>query len=173
MTVCETSGNFELVADTSHGVSELDAAEMISTIPIGQLLKLLTSKTEGDLNPSEWRLDYRGLICVFLALDRSQVSSDSWTYFPERDLIFGRTHEPKNWSAAMVPHDRVTSLGVEVFTAPDEPFWSWSNDRIAGTVISQLVDIGWLNPAEVCGRWLVRLRHAYPVYDLGYHARLA
>ena len=43
--------------------------------------------------------------------------------FPSPDLLFGRSHEPKNWSAAMVPGASVTSLALEVFSSPGEPTW--------------------------------------------------
>lgn len=69
--------------------SLVEAEHLVSTIPLNALQRLL------QIAPTH-TLDYRGLICIFLALDQAQVSSDSWTYFPDRELIFGRIHEPQN-----------------------------------------------------------------------------
>ncbi len=166
-------GGFEVTLRGPSGTQTWCAAELIATIPLGALLRLLASDSGGEAASRRFRLNYRGLICVFLALDRERVSGDSWTYFPEPEFIFGRTHEPKNWSLDMVPDGRCTSLGVEIFANPDEPVWSWPEAQIVDAVVSQLARIGWLSPEEVRDHWLLRLPHAYPIYDLGYGERLA
>ncbi|MCO6452094.1 MAG: hypothetical protein J5I90_15035, partial [Caldilineales bacterium] len=62
----------------------------------------------------DFRLTYRDMVLLFLALNTPKVSDDSWTYFPQPELLCGRTHEPKNWSAQLAP-DGYTSLAAEVF----------------------------------------------------------
>ncbi|MFQ5400688.1 MAG: FAD-dependent oxidoreductase [Anaerolineae bacterium] len=170
---------FEVAVRGPDGEEVLHAAELISTIPLGQLLRLLPT---GNSNiQAQARLHYRGLICLFLALNKERVTSDSWTYFPDPSFIFGRTHEPKNWSPQMVPEDSVTSLGVEIFatpaesggSGPDAPIWSWPDEAIAEKAIGQFARLGWFDPAQVRDYWLLRLPHAYPIYDLGYRERLA
>lgn len=158
---------FELLGTTPAGPFRLRARELVSTIPLDQLLGLLPEN--GPTHP----LHYRGLICLFLAIQRPQISGDSWTYFPEPSLLFGRTHEPKNWSPAMVPDDNHTSLCVEIFASPGDPVWSWPDEQIRRQVVAQLAQIGWLAAEEVRHAWVVRVRHAYPRYDLGYQAHLA
>ena len=148
--------------------STLYGAELIATIPLPALLAALPD----DGRAPSFSLNYRGLICLFLALDKPQVTPDSWTYFPDPALIFGRTHEPKNWSPHMVPDANCTSLCVEIFASPDEPIWQWPAERIAAKAIAQLSDLGWIRPEEVRGHWALRLPHAYPIYDVGYRPRL-
>lgn len=161
---------FELLGKTPSGSLRLRARELVSTIPLDQLLGMLPQN--GRFVPNH-PLHYRGLICLFLAIRRPQISPDSWTYFPEPSLLFGRTHEPKNWSAAMVPDDTYTSLCVEIFASPDDSVWSWADDHIRQRVVAQLAQMGWLSAEEVCHAWVVRVRHAYPRYDLGYREHLA
>jgi protoporphyrinogen oxidase len=72
----------------------------------------------------------------------------------------------------MVPDDSYTSLCVEIFASPDEPVWVWSDERIAQQIIQQLEQIGWLTAEDVHKYWLVRIRHAYPRYDLNYRDHL-
>lgn len=145
----------------------IEAQQLISTIPLEQLLPLLP----GRISPPD--LSYRGLICLFIALKKKQVSQDSWTYFPGREFLFGRTHEPKNWSAAMVPDPSYTSLGIEIFSGRDDPLWQAEEEDIHNKVVAQLQAIGWLAPPEIVNRWLLRLPHAYPIYQLDYQKKLA
>lgn len=148
------------------------AAELVSTIPLPQLLALLPPDGE-QARLAAAPLAYRGLICLFLAIDKPQISPDHWTYFPGRDFLFGRTHEPKNWSPAMVPGRDVTSLAVEIFASPQDAPWGWSDDALGDRAISQLAALGWLQPRQVRHAWVLRLRHAYPIYHIGYQASLA
>lgn len=147
----------------------IQTAQLISTIPLEQLLAVLP---HGEAVHTAYRLDYRGLICVFLALARPQITQDSWTYFPNGNALFGRTHEPKNWSADMVPGSDVTSLAVEIFTSPHEEKWQWSDTRLVQTVVEQLARLGWFRPDELLHSWVVRVPYAYPVYRVGYEKQL-
>ncbi|MEI2611114.1 MAG: FAD-dependent oxidoreductase [Candidatus Promineifilaceae bacterium] len=148
----------------------IQARQVISTIPLEQLVAALPQRETGRV---DYHLDYRGLICVFLALARPQITRDSWTYFPNGNALFGRTHEPKNWSADMVPGPDVTSLAVEIFTNPHEEKWQWSDNRLVQTVVEQLTRLHWFRAAEVRNSWVVRVPHAYPVYRVGYEKQLA
>lgn len=151
----------------THDGQTITTPQLISTIPLEQLLKLLPGRVPAP------NLAYRGLICLFVALQKKQVSQDSWTYFPGRDFLFGRTHEPKNWSATMVPDPAYTSLGIEIFSGRDDPLWQADESDIQKRVIAQLQTIGWLTPTEVVNSWLVRLPHAYPIYQLDYQEKMA
>ena len=104
---------------------------------------------------------------------RPQVSPDSWTYFPNPDLLFGRSHEPKNWSAAMVPGASVTSLALEVFSSPGEPAWDSRDDRPGQACRGRFAGVGWIRRSDVTHAWVLRVPDAYPVHDLGYAERLA
>lgn len=156
--------------DNDEGLTTIHARQVISTIPLDNLLAALPGS---ESLPARYHLDYRGLICVFLALKRPQITPDSWTYFPNGNALFGRTHEPKNWSAAMVPGPDVTSLAVEIFAGTHEETWHWSSERLVQTVVEQLTHLHWFQADEVLNSWVVRVPHAYPVYRVGYEKQLA
>ncbi len=109
---------------------------------------------------------------MFLALDRPQVSPDSWTYFPSPALLFGRSHEPKNWSPAMVPGPGVTSLALEVFASPGDESWRADDSALVNRAVAELEAVGGVPAAEVIGAWVLRVPYAYPLYSLGYRDRL-
>ena len=100
---------------------------------------------------------------------KQQVSKDTWLYLQDEDLIFGRLHEPKNWSVDMVPDNDHTSLVLEVFCTAGDKLWSLSDDEVAQRCVDDLVDkLHFVTRDEVDGWAVIRTRQAYPVYDLQY-----
>jgi protoporphyrinogen oxidase len=145
---------------------------VISTIPVETLLKALSGDPDAREMQKEFHLEYRGLILIYLALDRPQVSQDHWTYFPHPEMLIGRSHEPKNWSPAMVPGESVTSLSLEVFSSQGEPAWLAKDDELTGTAGEELERIGWIRKGEILSAWVLRVPFAYPVYYLDYRDQL-
>ncbi|MDK1118598.1 MAG: FAD-dependent oxidoreductase [Anaerolineae bacterium] len=165
----------EFVVSVKTGAGEnleFSVDHVISTIPLPVLLEAfpleLGSRNILKNNP----LDYRSLICVLITARKAQFSPDNWTYFPEKESIFGRTHEPKNWSLQMTPDSKVTSLCAEIFTGPNEPTWFKSDDWLTQKTIQRLNEIGWLEKEELINNWVIRIPHAYPIYDLGYRDKV-
>lgn len=153
-------------------VHTIVANQVISTIPLNFLLQAIPHKFGSQEILQQYDLEYRDLICLFVALKQQQVSEDSWTYFPAKNLMFGRTHEPKNWSHEMVPHQNFTSLAIEIFSSRGEKTWEMSDGDILNTVIEQMNHIGWAEKKDVYKSWVMRVPYAYPVYRIGYEKKL-
>jgi len=162
---------FEIAYQRNHQEQTVRGNWVVSSIPLTVLLDAIPPQLGSQEIASRFRLDYRGIICLYLAVDLPRVSPDSWTYFPQPELLFGRTHEPRNWSPDMVPPGR-TSLAVEIFTSHGEPAWELSDDELVDRATREMEAIGFLHRSSVRGAWVVRVRHAYPVYDIGYADRL-
>lgn len=150
----------------------LRCERVISTIPVEALLGSMSGHPEAVDAAKNFHLAYRGLILIYLGIGRPQVSSDHWTYFPSPDMLVGRSHEPKNWSAAMVPGEKVTSLSLEVFASDGEPAWRSPDADLVARATSELEAIGWIRPGEVVKSWVLRVPYAYPVYYLDYQDQL-
>ena len=91
------------VVDAAGAARTITCGQVVSTVPLDALLGALAHEPGIAEVAADTRLAYRGIVLVFLGIAKPRVSPDSWTYFPSPDLLFGRSHEPKNWSAAMVP----------------------------------------------------------------------
>jgi protoporphyrinogen oxidase len=143
---------------------EFRGRELISTIPWHDLAVLMGDE---DLQVLAQRFDYRDLICVFLGLDQARISKDTWTYFPDPDLIFGRMHEPGNWSRDAVP-DGKTSLVLELFCSRGDAIWEQDDSALIQQTISDLEGLGLIAPEAVCKTHLVRVENAYPIYHINY-----
>jgi protoporphyrinogen oxidase len=165
----------EAVVQAGQGdgpAATLRCRHVVSTIPLDALLQIVPGDPEVEQAAGAARLAYRGVILVFIALDRPQVSADSWTYFPSPTLLFGRSHEPKNWSPALVPGPGVTSLALEVFASPGDDSWQADDRALVDRAVAELDEVGGVAAREVAGAWVLRVPDAYPVYSLGYGDRL-
>jgi protoporphyrinogen oxidase len=139
---------------------------VVSTIPLGTLIQSLPAN-DATLAGMETSLTYRGVICILLAIDGARISGDTWTYFPDPHLLFGRTHEPPNWSPQMAPAGK-TSLCVEVFASVHDETWRTSDEELVNRALSDLTGVQMLGRERVQDVWVVRAPEAYPVYRVGY-----
>jgi protoporphyrinogen oxidase len=118
-------------------------------------------------------LSFRDLITVNLVVNRPRVSDDTWVYVQDEDVLFGRLHEPKNWSPAMVPDAQRTSLVLECFCSRGDALWTLDDAAIVRRCVEDLEQrLGLLQAAEVVDHVVVRTTNAYPVYDLQYLAKV-
>ncbi|MFC1576912.1 FAD-dependent oxidoreductase [Candidatus Omnitrophota bacterium] len=148
-----------------NGSQELEAESVVSTMPITNLVRLLDPPEE--IQRASDSLKYRSLICVFLTLNKNSYTDNHWVYFPDNQ-IFGRLHEPKNWSLYMAPKER-TGICVEIFCDRQDDIWRMAGAEIAHQVIR---DLPFLEKFEVEDHFVEKVDHAYPVYDINYRSNL-
>lgn len=171
---CHGPHRFEVFHASPDGERSVLVTHVVSTIPLGALARMLVPQAPADVVEAARRLRFRDLVTVNVKLARTQVTPDTWLYLQDESIVFGRLHEPKNWSKAMVPDDAHTSLVLECFCTAGDSLWSLSDEQIASRCIADLVDkLGFVSPEEVVGTNVVRTRNAYPVYDLDYSSRIA
>jgi protoporphyrinogen oxidase len=165
--------DFEVLFVREGQERRIQADAVVSTIPLGLLARILVPSCDPAVESAARSLRFRDLITVNLMLRRAQVSRDSWLYVQDQNILFGRLHEPKNWSAAMVPDNDHTSLVLECFCSRGDHIWNMADQDIGQCCIRDLVDkLGFIKDAEVEDVHVVRARDAYPVYDLDYKEKI-
>ena len=159
------------LADGSESTEQ--ATNVVSTIPLGVLPRLMNPPASQEVIDAASSLVFRDIICVNLIIKKKQVSVDTWLYVQDEDVLFGRLHEPKNWSPAMVPNDETTSLVLECFCTKGDKVWEMSDDAIAKQCIEDLESkLKLINSDEVIDWVIVRALQAYPVYDMEYLGKI-
>lgn len=154
---------------TENGSELIEGENFISSIPMTVLCRITDPPAPDDVIAAANSLTFRDIITVNLMLKRRQVSPDTWVYVHDRNILFGRFHEPKNWSPAMVPNDDFTSLVVEYFCTKGDHIWNMSDEQLVNQTVKHLVeDMHLVAPEEVIGGFTVRATKAYPTYGLGY-----
>ena len=159
---------------TENGVERIEGDQFISSIPLTLLAKIVDPPPPADVVAAADQLTFRNIITVNLMLKKRQVTNDTWLYVHDRNILFGRFHEPKNWSAAMVPGDDYTSLVVEYFCSFGDHIWSMTEEQLVERTITHLIeDMGFITRDEVIGGFTIRAPRAYPSYVIGYDEPLA
>ena len=157
-----------------HGVETLvTGSEFISSIPLTLLAKIMSPAAPAAVLAAAEQLTFRNIITVNLMLKKPQVTPDTWLYVHDRNILFGRFHEPRNWSAEMVPGPGYTSLVFEYFFSFGDTIWEMSEEALVDRTIADLADtMGFITRDEVLGGFTVRAPRAYPAYVLGYEKHL-
>jgi protoporphyrinogen oxidase len=151
--------------------SRVEADHFISTIPVTALARSVRPAAPDDVLSAIGRLKYVSIVFIYLKLDKSRVSPDSWVYLPEEDLTIHRISEPKNFSAAAAPPGK-TLICAEITCRVGDEHWRASEAELIAIATADLVKLGFIRSDEVLGAVVKRIPHAYPVYDLQYKQNL-
>ena len=158
---------------TSSGQSiELSARQLVSTMPIRDLILTLEPAPPDEIVQAAKQLRHRDYIMIALIVKREQVFSDNWIYIHTPEVKVGRIQNYKNWSPEMVPDPAKTTLGLEYFLWEKDEEWDWPEDRLVEFGIRECAQIGLIEPREVQDGTVIRMKKAYPVYDQKYHENL-
>ncbi len=168
--LARVAGRFEVsLAGGTEG--ERVAADVVSTIPPGVLLGLLEPPPPPPVRDAAQRLRFRNLILVSLVVSRPRVGRANWLYVPDPAVEVARVSEFKNMIASM--QDRPdTSLQAEIFCWPNDPVWSAPDDEVVRRAVASLETLGLVRREEVTASRVLRVPHAYPVFDLEFGARM-
>lgn len=155
----------EVEQDGSRRV--LHGSSIISTIPLPSLIRAMRPSPPVDVLAAASQLGSRDLLTVTLMINRPQITPHTWIYIPEKNIPFGRIHEPSNWSACLAP-DGQTHLVVEYFCSRGDPTWDSSDETLTSNTIDHLVALGLVNRDEVFDSVIMRIANAYPLFEVGY-----
>jgi protoporphyrinogen oxidase len=166
------------ISHNNHRITSIDYVQqgrryrtapehIISTIPLSVMVKRLDPQPPTHIVGAANKLRSRDLVLVTLMVNRPQVSNDSWVYFPEKEVPFGRIHEPRNWSERMAPKGK-TAVVTEHFCFRGDTTWSASNEQLVQRTVDSLCKLGFIQPDELIDAVVLRIANAYPLFEIGY-----
>jgi protoporphyrinogen oxidase len=145
-----------------------EGSSFISSIPLQELMLALDPPPPKEVVAAARALRYRDFVTVCLVVNRADVFPDTWIYIHDPSVTVGRVQNYKNWSAAMVPDPKLTSLGMEYFCFEGDGLWTSTEHDLAQLAIREAVQIGLIKENEVIDAFVVRMPKAYPIYDQDY-----
>ncbi len=166
--VSHSAGKIDSVTARKRGRTRHHRAEeFASSIPLTTLLRLLDPKPPAEILEAAARLRFRDLVTVTVMIDRPRVTDRTWIYVPEREISFGRIHEPTNWSAKMAPAGK-TLLVTEHFCFRGDDLWRTADDALVAATVASLEDLGFIRRHEVIDSLVLRIPNAYPLFEVGH-----
>jgi protoporphyrinogen oxidase len=163
ITSCEVNNNSDDYFETK---------QVISTLPIRDLINIISPKPPKDVIDNANNLKYRDFLTVVLILNVKDIFPDNWIYIHEPNVKLGRIQNFKNWSPKMVPDSNMTSLGLEYFCNEGDDLWTLSDKALIELGIKELFEIDLIKPEWFVDGTVLRMPKAYPVYDASYKAQL-
>jgi protoporphyrinogen oxidase len=156
----------------SDGSSREVADRVVWTLPLTLAVRLLGSDVFSAKVIGQAReLRFRQIRLIYLRLNRPRFSDNASIYIPDPKYCLSRIYEPKNRCETMAPPDE-TGLAVEVPCFPGDELDGLSDMELRNRVSSELSDIGILGPSEILDWRHILLPNAYPVYSIGFEARV-
>jgi len=158
--------------DVAGKVSTVEAAQVISTMPLRELVHGVRGAPPEVVRASDG-LKYRDFITVALVVNDRGGFDDNWIYIHDPKVRVGRIQNFKSWSPEMVPDPALTCYGLEYFCFEGDGLWNSSDAELIALATQELAAIKLAKAQDVRGGYVVRQPKAYPVYDHQYEEHVA
>ena len=158
---------------TANGERRVEGEHFISTMPIRSLVRAIDPAPPESITTHADGLNYRDFLVVALILDEPKLFPDNWIYIHTPGVKVGRIQNFNNWSAAMVPDEGRTCLGMEYFCFEGDGLWNSPDEELIALASRELESLGLADPSRVVDGTVVRMPKAYPVYDSTYAEHLS
>lgn len=157
-----------VVARLPEGERRFEGTDVISSMPLSELIMKLDPLPPPDVQTAARHLSYRDFLTVVLIIDRPSLFPDNWIYIHSPEVRMGRVQNFKNWSPYMVPDASKTSLGLEYFCTEGDDLWTMRDADLIALGTREIGKIGLARAGDVIDGTVVRQQKAYPVYDADY-----
>ena len=164
----DEDGAAAVVARTPEGGRmRLGAAHVVSSMPIGQLVKSMDPPAPVEVVAAADDLRYRDFLTVALVVPEEFSFPDNWIYIHEPGVKVGRIQNFGSWSPFLVKDGR-TCLGLEFFVDEGDELWEMADADLVALGAKELAHLGLVTGDVVQTGYVVRMPKAYPVYDEHY-----
>lgn len=157
---------------TNGAEKHFEADYIISTIPLTEMIKIITPAVSPEYIAIVNSMSYRGIRFMNFCLNKEKISDNTWIYIPEEEFLFFRIQETKNWSPYHVPEGK-TGLILEIACNEGDEIWQDREDLIYKRCVQDLKKLGFDVTGQVQDYFSTWIKHAYPIYDLNYREKLS
>jgi protoporphyrinogen oxidase len=163
----------EVVLEGPDGPATVPASQLVSTIPLRDLVAALRPAPAAPVVEAARALRYRDFLQVALILEGPDPFPDTWLYLHDASVKAGRLQNFRAWSPELVPATDRACLGLEYFCSVGDALWRLPDAELVEIATRDLASLGLGPVRRVLEGHVVRMRDAYPIYDAGYEARTA
>jgi protoporphyrinogen oxidase len=148
------------------GMERLEPRQVLSTIPISQLARLVEPQAPAEVLASACALKFRAMILIYLVLETERFTEYDAHYFPDAEIAITRLSEPKNYGLAALPGRTV--LCAELPCSVEDRVWRADDNELKSLVTRALETAGVPVRCPVVSVTSRRLAQAYPIYTRDY-----
>ncbi|MBN2209744.1 MAG: FAD-dependent oxidoreductase [Candidatus Coatesbacteria bacterium] len=141
-----------------------------STIPLPTLASFSLSASS-PVRTAAKMLKTRSLVVLYIVVNQDRVGDKDAYYFASPDMVFNRVSEQKNFSPEMAPEGK-TVLCADISCDVTDGVWSASDEKVFQVARESFERFGRVSVENIDYWFTRRVRHAYPVYSLGFEENL-
>jgi protoporphyrinogen oxidase len=156
-----------VTAETDGLPATYECSNVISSMPMGALLKAMDPPPPPEVVKAADGLTYRDFITVALVLPQEYSFPDNWIYIHDPGVGVGRIQNFGSWSPYLVKEGRAC-LGLEFFVNEGDSMWTKPDEDLVEQAKQELERLGLGDASKVEAGYVVRMPKAYPVYDEHY-----
>jgi UDP-galactopyranose mutase len=156
-----------ITAETEGVPTRYECTHVLSSMPIGALIRAMDPPAPADVVAAANALRYRDFITVALVVPEADGFPDNWIYINDANVKVGRIQNFGRWSPYLVKDGR-TCLGLELFVNEGDEWWTMSDEALIAEGARELDAIGLVARDKVEAGYVVRMPKAYPMYDGSY-----
>ena len=168
----DAGGATSVISVTDGVPTRYDCTHVISSMPIGALLRAMDPPPPAHVLDAADALRYRDFMTVALVVPEELAFPDNWIYINDPSVKVGRIQNFGAWSPYLVKDGR-TCLGLELFVNEGDEWWTMSDEDLIANGKRELEQIGLVPASEVESGYVVRMPKAYPFYDAHYKENVA
>jgi len=158
-------GGMRVLYECEGELKEIEGSHVVSTIPLNQIVKMLSPSAPPEVLASADSLDYRSLIALGMVTEKQKILNCGYIYVLDRP--YNRITEMNEFSPATSPEGE-NIIMVEMPCLRDSVLWSASKKELFDMCIGSLAKDGFLAPGDVKRLLVVRAPYAYPIYRKDY-----
>lgn len=142
--------------------------QFISSIPINDLINILTPKPPAEIVKLADKLEYRDELQVTLFVNKTKITPDTWVYVHPKNISFMRFMEMDNWSPTLSPKGK-TSIVFEIACTEGDAMWRRSDSSVIELVKKDFIEeFDLVTESDIIGGFVHRVPKEYPVYHINY-----
>lgn len=152
----------------SDGIVQTEFDQIISTIPIHELVKILSFPIPQNILRAVKNLMVNPMIVISLGIKGKDNNQYTAIYFPEDDFLVNRISFPKTFSPNNAPKGYY-SIQAEITCKKNSPIWKRDDAFFMDHVIDGLIKRKiFRKKSLICYQHVLRVPYAYVVYDKAY-----
>src|SRR5205807_3801645 len=160
-----------VTAEGGGGPTRYGCSDVISSMPISELLRVMDPPVPDDVRAAADGLTYRDFLTIALVVPADEGFPDNWIYVHDPGVKLGRIQNFGSWSPYLVKEGH-TCLGLEYFVFEGDELWTMPDDDLVALGTRELAALGLVDPGKVEAGYVVRMPKAYPMYDATYKANV-
>jgi len=167
--VRNSNDTFTVITKHNDTIKKFYADFVVSSIPLPLTLKMLHPKPPKGLTKSYKGINFLSLIVVYFVIPKRNILSSSYLYFVGRP--YNRISEINKFSTEMCPADE-NMIGVEISCHYNDNVWKYNDKQLFEYCIRSLEKDKIIKRDEVKRIFVLRARHAYPIFYSDHEKRL-